>query len=34
MMNSAFMDRCAEDLARRLGKESGTSDHTKLIAHA
>jgi hypothetical protein len=34
MMNSAFMDRCAEDLARRLEAESGTSDHDKLIEHA
>ena len=34
MMNSAFMDRCAEDLARRLEAESGTSDHAKLIEHA
>jgi hypothetical protein len=34
MMNSAFMDRCAEDLARRLGKGSGTSDHAQLIERA
>lgn len=34
MMNSAFMDRCSEDLARRLGKEGGTGDHAKLIEHA
>ena len=34
MMNSAFMDRCAEDLARRLGAERGTGDHAALIERA
>jgi mono/diheme cytochrome c family protein len=34
MMNSAFMDRCAEDLSRRLRAENGTSDQATLIEHA